>query len=148
MKLSNRRMSNLISVCCSLILVISLSASADWINPPHESLVEQSDLILLGEFIGREKIHLLNTDSPTIVGVIRVESIFKGASQNIVLLMLPPARPHGLVSSADVVIDDGQRGLWYLKKKAEGLYIVEYPYHFLSMKAAGQRIRILKKQQK
>ena len=125
--------------------MISMSVSADCINPPHETLVEQTDLVVLGEFIGRDDIHL-NADTPTTVGVIRVEHVFKGPKKSIVLLMLLPKRPNGLVSSADVVINDGQHGLWYLKKTAKGLYMVERPYHFLSMDAAEPRIRALLKQ--
>ena len=140
------RRGNSILLCSWFILAIGMSASADWVNPPHEQLAEQSDLVLLGEFIGRERVAgLLNEDSVSIVGVIRVESLFKGEAKRIVLLLLPPDRPNGLISSADVRIEDGQRGLWYLRKKTEGLYTLDKPYRFLNMDVAEPRIRELKK---
>ena len=127
-----------------LSMVMNIPASGDWINPPPEELAEQSDLVVVGEFIGRDRLRLSADGRELIVGAIRVESVFKGdPERTIVLLMLPPPRPGGLVSSADVVIEDGQRGLWYLRLREDGLYTADEPYRFIAMEYAEAQIDVL-----
>ena len=129
---------------CSTI-VMSMDSSADWIYLTPEQLAEQSDVILVGELIGRDRVRL-SDDGPVLnVGVIRVEEVVKGGTQrSVVLLMLAPSRPDGLVASTDVFFQDGQRGLWYLRARGEGLYVADRPDRFVPMDAAGSRIRTLK----
>ncbi len=124
---------------------VNMPASADWINPPKEELYEQSQLVVLGEFIGRDAVRSVGNEDDVIVGAIRVESVFKGDEQRaVVLLKLPASRPGGLVSSADVVIKDGQRGLWYLNSRDDGLFIVAHPWCFVDMDYAEEHIGALK----
>lgn len=123
---------------------ISMPASADWINPPKEELYEKSQLIVVGEFIGRDAVRSVGDEDDAIVGAIRVESVFKGdEKRTIVLVKLPAPRPGGLVSSADLVIEDGQRGLWYLSSRDDGLFIVPQPWCFVDMKYADEHIQAL-----
>lgn len=137
------------SVCASLFfsfaLVMSSTASGDWSYVSPEELAKQSDLILLGEFVGRDNVRLTIDGTVLNIGVIRVESVLKGSNgHTVAFVLLPPVRPGGLVASADIRLDKGQRGLWYLKKKSEGLYLVDRPDRFVNMDAAGQRIQALK----
>ncbi len=125
-----------------LLMVMSLSAAADWAQLSPEELASQSVLIVVGECLGQERVQL-TADGPVInLGVLRVESVLKGdAGRTMALLLLPPSRPGGLVSSTDVFVKKGQRGLWYLKHKSEGLYQVDRPDRFVAMDAAESRIR-------
>jgi len=128
-----------------LAMLMSIPAAGDWSQLSAEELARQSDLILVGEFLGRERVKLADHGATLNIGVIRVESVLRGeAGHSVVLLLLPPIRPGGLVASADIRIDKGQRGLWYLKRKSEGLYLVDRPDRFVAMPAAGPRIKALK----
>jgi hypothetical protein len=129
----------------SLILAMALPMQADWTQLSPEELAKQSDLIVVGEFLGSEPVRLSPQLPLQNIGSIRVDQVLKGdASRKVALLLLPMPRPNGLVSSADIRVEKGQRGLWYLKLRAEGLYVVDHPDRFLAMTAAEPRIRAWK----
>jgi hypothetical protein len=128
-----------------LAMFMSMSAAADWGQISPEELARQSELIVVGEFLGRDSVRLADDGNALHIGVIKVESVVKGdAGRTVALLLLPPPRPSGLVASEDIHIDRGQRGLWYLKKKSDGLYVVDRPDRFVPMDAAGARIKALR----
>jgi hypothetical protein len=125
-------------------VVINMPASADWINPPMEELYEQSQLVVVGEFVGRDTLRSAGSDDELVVGAIKVDSILKGDEEKaIVLMKLPAPRPGGLVSSADIVIEDGQRGLWYLNARDDGLFVLAGPWCFVDMQYADEHIQAL-----
>ena len=126
-------------------MFMSVPASADWAQISPEELARQSELIVVGEFLGRDIVRLADDRDPLNVGVIRIESVIKGNKDlTVVLLQLPRPPQGGLVPSATIRIDQGQRGLWYLRKKSEGLYVVDRPDRFVGMDEAGARIKALK----
>jgi hypothetical protein len=119
-------------------------ASGDWTYLSAEELAAQSDFILVGEFLGRDNVRLAADGSPLNIGVIRADTVLKGsAGAAYALVLLPPARAGGLVASTDIRLEKGQRGLWYLKKTNEGLYVIDRPDRFLPMAAAAARIHAL-----
>jgi hypothetical protein len=125
-------------------LMTSMQAAADFAYLSPDDLAKQSDLIVVGEFLGRDRVQFSAVDAVLDVGVVRVESVLKGdAARGIVLLALPPIRPRGLIGSAEVVPAKGQRGLWYFKRKSDGLYTLDRPDRFIAMADAAARIRAL-----
>ncbi len=127
------------------LVLMGMQASGDYSYLSPEELAKQSDLIVTGEFLGSNAIQPSNAASPLQLGTIRVESVLKGQSGlSVVYLNLPTPRPNGLVGSADILLKPGQKGLWYLKRKSEGLYVIDHPSRFVDMAAAGPRIQALK----
>jgi hypothetical protein len=126
-------------------LMTSMQAAGDFAYLSPEDLARQSDLIVVGEFIGRDRVQFSAAGPVLDVGVVRVESVLKGdAGRSIVLLTLPPIRPRGLVGSAEVAPTQGQRGLWYFTRKSDGLYTIDRPDRFVAMADAAARIRALR----
>lgn len=124
------------------LLFISLAAilpvaSADWVLPEHGALVAASDIVLTGSYIGARQ----RCDSGREVGILSVERLYKGAEVgHTIQLRLPPERPGGLVSSGDMLLVRGQRGLWYLNRGDDGLYYLDAPYRFIPREAIGSRL--------
>jgi hypothetical protein len=127
----------------AVISSVSIAASADWPHLTPEELARQSELIVVGEYLGQDLVRL--EGNAINIGVVRVDSVLKGEGAQAVVLLQLPHRPKGLVASTDVPLQKGQRGLWYLRKKSEGLYLVDRPDRFVAMEAAGPRIRSLKR---
>jgi len=120
------------NIFCGTIFMISMSVAADWVNPPHEILLEESDLVVFGKFLADGSTHQSTVDLDKTVGLIQVESVLKGEADSGVLLLLPAKRLNGLVSSTDIIVKDGQQGIWYLKKTpTSGIYSIKQPYHFV-----------------
>ena len=129
-----------------LALTMTMSAEADWAALTPEELEKQSELIVAGEFLGSERVKLTPESPVQNLGTIRVDTVLKGdAARKFALLLLPMPRPNGLVASADIRIEKGQRGLWYLKLKSEGVYQVDHPNRFVPQPAAEARIKAWKK---
>ncbi len=122
--------------------MVSYTVEADWIQPPYEDLAGQSDLVIFGKCIEQKQLYIAG-GKPVDVAIVRVESLLQGEYQREIVLKLPDPRPGGMVSSADVVIETGQEGLWYLQKTDGGMYIMAQPYRFLDVKYAEPHIRAL-----
>jgi hypothetical protein len=134
-------------VIVASILVMWLTgmqSAGDYPYLSPEELARQSELIVVGEFLGRDRVQIASGASPIDVGVIKIQTSLKGdRTLTVALLALPALRPNGLVGSADIVLKVGQQGLWYLKRKQEGLYVVDHPNRFVPMAQAEARIRAL-----
>ncbi len=119
--------------------------SADWVFLTPEEMAAKSELIVVGRLAGRDRVSWPGAEQAMNVGVIAVESVLKGVkSRKVALVELPPARPHGLVASGDVLLADGVQGLWYLRQRSEGLYQVDRPDRFVPLDAAAERIAVLR----
>jgi hypothetical protein len=128
-----------------LITLTSLPIAADWITPPAREQLAASDVVVLGQLIGRDELLVDSPERTLTVAVVRVETVFKGRPDRaIVLLAVPQPRPNGLVSSADVVLTDGQRGLWFLTRGRFGLHQLDAPYRFLDFQFADEHLRALR----
>jgi hypothetical protein len=134
--------------CLALALLLSGVAMGDWAYLSPEEMAEQSDLIVLGECIGLERVASASDGSTRNIGVLRVDRVLRGqAPTPTVRLLLPPDRPHGLVASADVSVVKGQRGLWYLRGRGGQLYFIDRPDRFVAMDEAQPRIDALRKRE-
>lgn len=125
-------------------LLQPLFAHGDWADVAPQELARQSDLIVLGEYLGQEQISPPEMSGALNLGVIRVESVLKGETRALVLLRLPPARPDGLRLSSDLHFTPGQHGLWLLRQQSAGLFFIDRPERFLDMPAARKLIPWLK----
>lgn len=136
----------LATVSLVLAMLTSSLALGDWAQLSPEQFAQQSDLIVLGQCVGLDRLQVGESSPALNIGVIQVESVLKGDStRTVALLQLPPTRPKGLVASGDISVKQGQRGLWYLKKLGEGLYKLYHPDGFVPLDAAAPQIQALRK---
>ena len=107
-----------------------------------EELVEQSELIVVGELIGRSSVGA--APDARMLGVIRIDDTLKGEASATVAFLALPARMT-LMKSDDIIHSDGQRGLWYLRESEEhGVYLADHPQRFVPMDQASEQIDTLR----
>ena len=130
----------------ALGFIISLqTANAMWVKLSDTELVEKSDVIITAELIGQTQVDI--NQAKFVVGVLKVEEVLKGdKDQTIIMLALPSAEgPH---SSTDIFYKDGQKGLWFLRKRKvkeeSGIYLADHPQRFVSEKHADAQIEIVR----
>lgn len=118
---------------------------ADWEYRTPAQIEAASDLIVTGVLTGRTTRQIAGSDTLETIGTLGVDTVLKGtARDDTVAVMLAPTRPGGLVSSADVQVDDGQQGLWYLQvTDRAGLYSLRRPDQFVPADQAAERIDAL-----
>jgi hypothetical protein len=132
----------------AIVLLLSCmtigSAGAMFVGLSDSELVEQSDLIVVGELIGRARIGAPG-GRVMLLGVIKVDETLKGDRDlTVVFIALPDRR---LMSSSDVPYSDGQRGLWYLYLRdveEEGIFLADHPQRFMPIDEAAERIAALR----
>ena len=129
------------------VLALSSAVQADWATITPQELARSAEIIVTGEYLGQQnQVQLPGAAQKLNIGVVRVEQWFKapkvdGDANNslppVVLVVAPLPRANGAVSSVDVPLKTGQRGLWYLRKQGEGLYRVDRPDRFVNADSAA-----------
>src|SRR5262245_12497229 len=103
----------MVLVTSLVVMLLAGMQSGDYRYLSPEDLAQQSELMVVGEFLGRDRVQPAAGAAPIDVGVIRIQSVLKGdRSLTVAFLDLPPLRPGGVVASADIPIKTGQQGLW------------------------------------
>ena len=121
-------------------------AAAMWAPLTDAELTDQSDLIVVGELIGQTQVRLAPDQPRLAFGILRVDEALKGdRARRMVLLALPS--PDAPRSSTDITHRPGEKGLWYLKGRAqaEGIYLADHPQRFVPANQATPRIDSLRK---
>ncbi|MFL4469745.1 hypothetical protein ACERZ8_07640 [Tateyamaria armeniaca] len=118
---------------------------ADWEYRTPAEVAAQADLIVSGVLTGRVSEEIAGSGNLQNIGTVSIDKVFKGtADGDTVAVILAPTRPGGLVSSADVLIADGQAGLWYLQAtERAGLFAVKRPDQFVPADEAAEQIKAL-----
>jgi hypothetical protein len=120
-----------------LTLVLLFTATpvlAMWAKYSNADLIEKSELIVEGRFMGTTEVLLPNQQHPLTLGVLQVTKVLKGKPKTEVVLLALPSKS-GLVSSTDIHYRQGQNGLWFLYQKTNaigGVYSADHPQRFLS----------------
>jgi len=132
----------------SLVLILSFyEAHSMWPELSQMDLIEQSNLIVTGTFIGRTAVAFEPEGGNLTLGVISIDTVLKGdQNQTVALLMLPSSS--GPVIASIVNFEVGQRGLWFLTLRTPqeiGLYFANNPQRFVPMAEAAGQIEALKK---
>ena len=136
----NRTRILILSLC-----VIAGVAEAMFVKLSQSELLEQSDLIVVGELVGRESIDVAGSEAPLMLGVIRVAETLRGAPGKSVVFIALPGQKFAL--STDLMHRDGQRGLWYLRLRNpddQGLYAADHPQRFVPIEQAAAQIEALR----
>ncbi len=105
-----------------------------WARYSDAELIERSELIVQGRFIGTTEIKPRGAAEAARLGVIEVIRVVKGDPRvRAALLALPPrGRP---VASTDLYYREGQEGLWFLYQRPGagigGVCYADHPQRFL-----------------
>ena len=106
-----------------------------WAKMSDAELIAQSDLIVVGEWVGQSAISLHGTARS--LGAVAVSEVLKGdPRQTLALISLPAS--DAPVASDRVVFKRGDKGLWLLRRAdAPGLYLADHPQRFVPAGSAG-----------
>lgn len=128
------------------LLLFSVEGHAMWAKMTEAQLLEYSQLIITGEFLGESEIRALTKSDAVNLGVIRVDKVLKGKVEgSLVFLSLPSrAQPR---SSSMIYYQVGAKGLWYLRHRSEGetIYLADHPQRFVDEAIASERMTYLQK---
>lgn len=130
-----------------LVAVGSETGSAMWARMTDSELIQRSDLIVVGEWIGEAQIAIPAQQLKLDVGVVAVKEVLKGDKRQTVALVAVPGRER-LVSSSDIVYRQGQRGMWFLRLRSAGeagIYLADDPQRFLPDDKAAKEIEAFRK---
>lgn len=142
---ANRSWRGVRQILCGFLLVVSIDATAMWARLSPAELIERSDLVVTGTLIGQSPVRMGRQDM--LLAVIKVDAVYKGATdQSVVFLVLPAAgRP---LSSSDLTYRVGQSGLWFLRQRSpeeHGLFLADHPQRFTSPAEASAQLEALRK---
>ena len=129
------------------LLLFSVEGHAMWAKMSEAQLLEYSQLIITGEFLGESEIHDLTKIGTVNLGVIRVDKILKGKVEGtLVFLALPSGEQPKASSSINYSV--GTKGLWYLRHRSEGgtIYLADHPQRFIDEASASEYIIRLQQQ--
>ncbi len=117
----------------SCVLVIVDPAHAVWAGMTDQELIKESDLIIRAIFIGKNTVRFPGMSKPILVGILKIEHMYKGNADDVILLMLP-LRPPNVSVSTDILHVVGQNSLWFLKysNDSEGVYLADHPQRIWS----------------
>lgn len=112
----------------SFALVFVNPVHAAWAGMTEQELINQSEVIVKATLIGKTIVKFPGISKPSLLGALKVDHVYKGKSQNVILLSLP-LRPPNVSVSTDILHTVGQNGIWLLKlsEGAEGIYLADHP---------------------
>lgn len=127
----------------ALLLFVAGTVSAMWERMTDAELIDRSDLVVFGTLIGHSALRTATED--LLLGVVRIDRVYKGAAGGVAFVMLPPPRP---VSSTDLRFSVGQTGLWFLRLRRpdeQGIYLADHPQRFTAAAQAAAQVEALMK---
>jgi len=108
-------------------LVLAVPVLASWADVPLDQVIEDSDIVVVGEITRLGKPAQINKRQFAI-GVITVQATLKGTAVKEVPLAWPDRGADGIAMSTDLSYRKGQSGVWLLSKdKAQDYYWATYP---------------------
>lgn len=116
----------------SIILTPSVTL-ASWVKLSPEELIEQTQVAVIGEFIGTTRIVTDVKDESLIVGIIKVKELLGRSVQDDFLLFAIRYEGAPLISTT-ISFNKGQKGLWLLKQHSPNntvLFSVSHPQQFI-----------------
>jgi hypothetical protein len=94
-------------------------------------LVDKSELIVDAVYLGKSVIRFPGMAHRKLVGVLKVDHVYKGNRYEIVLLSLP-LHPENVSVSTELSYSIGQNGIWFLKLDSNsiGVFLADHPQRF------------------
>ena len=120
-------------------------AQAMWARMTDAELVAESALIVLGR-VAEMRVGEGPDTAPRTVGVLAIEAVVKGAPDMVEVLIAVP-QPGAPLSSTDLVIREGQDGLWVLRAidgDGDATHAADHPQRFVPRPEAASRVEELR----
>ncbi len=118
---------------------------AMWAQWSDDELIQRSDLIVVGTWIGQTGVSL--STGPVDAGAISVSEVLKGLpAQSLALVVMPSAKAPQ--SSSDIRYRNGDHGLWLLRVRPgpeTGFYLADHPQRFVPASTGAARIETLRR---
>jgi hypothetical protein len=117
-------------VLFAVLLLFTHSAYALWVKMTECELVEQSTLIVLGEYMGESQIQPTEQSLISRLGVINVETMLKGTAEDIVFIEQAYS---AIKNSSDIQYKTQEKGIWFLKPSPmyrSGVFLANHPQRF------------------
>ena len=135
-----------ILILASVLALWWSEAHAMWVQMSDDQLIEESEVIAVGELRAIETMAGADGAAKT-VGVLRLSDVLKGAvADGEVYLKVP--QPGAPISSSDIVFKTGQAGLWYLHRTDQDgglVYSADHPQRFVPLDPSDPMIEQLRK---
>jgi len=133
---------------CLLLTLIGVNNShAMWINSDEVNLINSSSLIVVATYTGQATFSMSSNDtSPVTFGVLVISKIIKGnLSTKLAFIRVP--NPGQIRKSDDLIYENGQTGLWFLRTDVAypGIYLVDHPQRFVPKEQQKQKITAVKR---
>jgi hypothetical protein len=112
-----------------------------------DELIQRSDLIVIGEWVGQSSLQWSNTTARIELGAVSIGEVLKGPAGLTLALVAAPLSG-GPRSGADVIYRRGDRGLWLLRARPgmnSGVYLADHPQRFVAEGSGSGRIDALRK---
>jgi hypothetical protein len=142
------RLLALVALQLGFATLLTTQVKGMWEQLSQDELIATSDLIIVGELIGKVDISFSAQQPAVRLGVLRVDEVLKGGEEHgAVLLALPSASG----SSTNLSYNKGDRGLWFLRAGppgTAGLYVADHPQRFMNAERAGEEIELLRERLK
>ena len=118
-----------------------------WVQMSDAELVQRSDLIVQGTWLGQSEVAFSPGPGRLNLGVVAITEVLKGPSASTLVLIVVPGSDAPR-SSTDIVYRKGDQGLWLLRARPggnSGLYLADHPQRFVPSSAGSARIKEIQK---
>ena len=118
-----------------------------WVQLSDDELIQRSDLVVLGAWVGQTEVSLSAAAGSLALGVIAITEVLKGPPAQGIALVVVPSRDAPR-SSSDIAYRSGDRGLWLLRQRPgaeSGLYLADNPQRFVPAATGAARIDSLRR---
>ncbi len=131
-------------ILISYALIIATPAHATWAGMTDQELINQSDVIVKATFLGKTIVQFPGMPKKALLGVLKVEHVYKGEAADVILLSLP-LRPPNVSVSTDILHVVGKNGLWFLRSNdaSEGTYLADHPQRIWSLDQQDKLMQLL-----
>lgn len=109
-------------------------------------LIDRSDVVVLGEYLGQTEVRLGGDAGALTIGVVAVREVLKGNPQEKILLIAVPS-PAKPISGSDVVFRPKQSGLWLVAARPSGptgVFVADHPQRFVPAEGGQAKIDALR----
>lgn len=132
-------------VALAVLAGISSQGIAMFALMSDEELVRRSDLIVFGHWAGQSSLQLSAAGERLEIGVIAIQEVLKGPSEQSIALVAVAAHD-GLRSSSNISYARNAKGLWLLRQKpgTAGIYLADHPQRFLAEGKDAKRIEMIR----
>lgn len=127
----------------SLVLFLAGTALGRWALIPAETLLSESDLVVVAQLSGVNKTTKENVDYGT--GILSISEVLKGSANSGRKLTLEWSNHQRISRRLDHSGQDGKTNIWLLQKTTNGTFTANYPGRVIELERRTEVEKLLKK---